>query len=319
MESPQAGRRLFPSEIDRQAKQTPNKVFASIPRSSDLCKGFQDVTIKDFARSINRLVAYLEPLIGYSKTFNTVAYFGPPDLRYLIVVIAVNKLGHKSLLSAPRNSQLMHRHLLNAMECHTILHAHQTDVSSMVGTHEAVRHAIPELGDLLWAEGEPPHYPFTKTFEEAKNDPFLVLHTSGSTGMPKPIIESHGYTAIMDTLLHIPSVNGLPMKVSMIATRARAAVVFPPWHVAGSILLGLCAGVWGNNIFVWAPPDRMAGGKEIVEMVKYGNCTRIFAGPNHYDNIVNNPERLELLERVDHAWYGGGTYAIHLSKTLQFH
>src|SRR5579871_2812455 len=171
MEFPQAGRRLFPSEIDRQAKQTPNKVLASIPRSTDLSKGFQDVTMKDFARSINRLSAYLEPLIGYSKTFNTVAYFGPPDLRYLIVVIALNKLGHKALFSAPRNSLPMHIHLLNVMDCHTILHAHQTDVSSMIGTHDAVRHSIPELEYLLWAEGEPPHYPFTKTFEEAKNDP----------------------------------------------------------------------------------------------------------------------------------------------------
>lgn len=263
--------------------------------------------MKDFARSINRLSAYLEPLIGYSKTFNTVAYFGPPDLRYLIMVIAVNKLGHKALFSAPRNSLPMHLHLLNAMDCHTILHAQQTDVSSMVGTHGAARHAIPELEDLLWAKDEPPHYPFTKTFEEAKNDPFLVLHTSGSTGMPKPIIESHGYTTIIDTHFHIPSVNGVPMKTSLIATPARSACVFPPWHVGGSIILGLCAGVWGNSTIVWGPTDRMAGGKEVVEMVKYGNCTRIFAGPNLYDNIVNNPEWLELMERVDHAWYGGGT------------
>jgi acyl-coenzyme A synthetase/AMP-(fatty) acid ligase len=263
--------------------------------------------MKDFARSINRLSAYLEPRIGYSNTFNTVAYYGPPDLRYLIVAIAVNKLGHKALFSAPRNSQPMHLHLLNATDCHTILHAHQIDVSSMVGTHKAVRHAIPELKDLLCAEDEPPHYPFTKTFEEAKNDPFLVLHTSGSTGMPKPIVESHGYATILDILLHMPPVNGVPTKASMFATQARAASVFPPWHVAGSILLGLCISVWGNTTNVWGPTDRMAGGKEVVEMVKYGNCTLIFAGQNVYESIVNNPEWLELMEKIDYAWYGGGT------------
>ena len=307
MESSQPGRRLFPTEIDRQAKQNPDKVFASIPRSSDLSKGFQDVTMKDFAQSINRLSAYLEPRIGYSKTFNTVAYFGPPDLRYLIVAISLNKLGHKALFSAPRNSQPMHLHLLNVTDCHTILHAHQIDVSSMVGTHKAARHAIPELKDLLWAEGEPPHYPFTKTFEEAKNDPFLVLHTSGSTGMPKPIVESHGYAAIFDTLIHTPPINGIPTKPSMFATPARVANVFPPWHVAGSILLTLSTGIWGNATNVWGPTDRMACGKEVVEMVKYGNCTVITAGPNVYENIVNNPEWLELMEKIDYAWYGGGT------------
>lgn len=29
-----------------------------------------------------------------------------------------------------------------------------------------------------------PDYPFEKTFEEARTDPFVVLHTSGSTGTP---------------------------------------------------------------------------------------------------------------------------------------
>jgi len=265
--------------------------------------------MKDFSRSIDHLCAYLEPLIGYSKTFNTVAYYGPPDLRYLVVIIAVNKLGYKALFSAPRNSLPMHLYLLNATDCHTILHAHQIDVSSMVGTHEAVRHAIPELEDLLGGNGEPPHYPFIKTFEEAKNDPFLVLHTSGSTGMPKPIVLSHGYVATLDTLFNIPPVNGVPMKTLMMATRSRAVKALPPWHGGGSILLGLCPGVWGDSVYVWGPADRMAGGREVVEMVKYGNCTQIFTVPNIYEDIVNNPEWLEVMERVDYAWYAGGTYA----------
>jgi acyl-coenzyme A synthetase/AMP-(fatty) acid ligase len=33
-----------------------------------------------------------------------------------------------------------------------------------------------------------PHFPYEKTFEEAEWEPFCVLHTSGSTGLPKPVI-----------------------------------------------------------------------------------------------------------------------------------
>lgn len=304
----QPGRRTFPAEIDRQAKATPNKVFSSIPRSSDLSKGYQDVTMLDFAKAIDRTCEYLEPLIGYSANFDTVAYYGPPDLRYIIIIIALNKLGFKALLSAPRNSLPMHLHLLNATDCRIILHARQIDVSNMVGTHEAVRHPLPELNELLWANHEPKHYPFTKTFEEAKNDPYLVLHTSGSTGMPKPIVQTHLWAATMDVLMNTPPVNGVPNKLAWVARYSRSAQVFPPWHVAGSVIIGIGPGVWGENVNVWPPADRMASAKDIMDMVEYGNCTEIIAGPTFYEDIVNNPVWYKKLEELDYVWYGGGKY-----------
>jgi acyl-coenzyme A synthetase/AMP-(fatty) acid ligase len=33
-----------------------------------------------------------------------------------------------------------------------------------------------------------PHVPYEKTFEQAEWEPFCVLHTSGSTGLPKPVV-----------------------------------------------------------------------------------------------------------------------------------
>jgi len=38
------------------------------------------------------------------------------------------------------------------------------------------------LLNLLLAEDEAPLYPFTKSFDEAKDAPVIILHTSGSTG-----------------------------------------------------------------------------------------------------------------------------------------
>lgn len=40
-----------------------------------------------------------------------------------------------------------------------------------------------------------PHYAFEKTFNEARNEPLVVLHTSGTTSLPKPIVCSHDYAA----------------------------------------------------------------------------------------------------------------------------
>ncbi len=40
--------------------------------------------------------------------------------------------------------------------------------------------------------------PYSKAFEGARWEPLCVLHTSGSTGIPKPIVVRHGMIAIND-------------------------------------------------------------------------------------------------------------------------
>jgi acyl-CoA synthetase (AMP-forming)/AMP-acid ligase II len=300
------GRRTLPAEIDRQAKVRPEKIVHSVPISSNLADGYRDVTILEFAKAIDRACEYLEPLIGTSNTLDTVAYYGPPDLRYLILIIAVNKLGFKLLASAPRNSLPMHLHLLNITDCRIILHARQIDVSAMVGTHEAARHPVPDLAELLWSDKEPRHYPYTKTFDEVKNDPYFVLHTSGSTGMPKPILHRHSWAAIQDIFTHMPPVNGMPTRSSMLGRHARIGTWFPPWHVGGSIMLGLAPTIFGEKIDVWPPADCMPSGKANMEMVEYGRCQEIVNGPSVYAEIVNDPELYEKLGMLERVWYGGG-------------
>ena len=43
---------------------------------------------------------------------------------------------------------------------------------------------FPSLGWCLSADNTP-HYPYEKTFEEAKNDEIVILHTGGTTGTYK--------------------------------------------------------------------------------------------------------------------------------------
>jgi long-subunit acyl-CoA synthetase (AMP-forming) len=39
------------------------------------------------------------------------------------------------------------------------------------------------------------HFPFDKTFETARSEPLVVVHTSGTTGAPKPLIWTHDWVA----------------------------------------------------------------------------------------------------------------------------
>ena len=89
------GKRLFPVTVDEIARTTPDKIFACIPRTNDLKDGFEDVTFGGFARAANRIAWWLERSLGKSSTFETLAYIGPFDLRYFILLVAAPKVGYK--------------------------------------------------------------------------------------------------------------------------------------------------------------------------------------------------------------------------------
>lgn len=39
------------------------------------------------------------------------------------------------------------------------------------------------------------HYPFPKTFEAARNEALVLVHTSGTTALPKPVVYTHDWAA----------------------------------------------------------------------------------------------------------------------------
>ena len=66
---------------------------------------------------------------------------------------------------------------------------------------------LPELDELLDAEATEP-FPYNKAFDEAIQEPFCILHTSGTTGVPKPVPWSHGLIGTMDAVRLLPPVEG---------------------------------------------------------------------------------------------------------------
>jgi long-subunit acyl-CoA synthetase (AMP-forming) len=66
---------------------------------------------------------------------------------------------------------------------------------------------LPGVDELLDAELTEP-FLYEKTFDEAINEPFCLLHTSGTTGVPKPISWTHGLIGTMDAVRLLPPTNG---------------------------------------------------------------------------------------------------------------
>ena len=172
------GHRLLPVLIDEIAQQEPGRLFCII---HGLPGGSRSLNMNDFARAINRASYWLEAHIGRGETFETLAYMGPNDIRYYILMLAAIKVGYKLLLPSLRNSVQNHLHVLNATKCTTLLKDSNLSVDHILAQCDLRCLIVPELEELLSPEPVET-YQYKKTFEEAKMEPVLVLHSSGSTG-----------------------------------------------------------------------------------------------------------------------------------------
>lgn len=95
--SPQIGRRLLPVELDRVAKTDPERAYFSRPRNStNLADGFEDISYRRVANAVNRTAHWLQTGLGKPDNFDTIAYLAAPDIRNVLLTVAVSKVGYKA-------------------------------------------------------------------------------------------------------------------------------------------------------------------------------------------------------------------------------
>ncbi|KAL8696958.1 MAG: hypothetical protein Q9224_002531 [Gallowayella concinna] len=231
---------------------------------------------------------------------------GPSDLRYAIFVIAAVKAGYVALLLSPRNSLTDHLSLLSAADCAIMVtpEKRMPMIDSLL-TERSLKHlTMPEIGWFLEEVGtDTKPYPYSKTFEEAKLDPFVALQSSGSTGPPKLIVNGHGTFASQDAFQTIPSLGGQPVNVHYLRGR-KMFCPFPLFHGAalGTIL---ATNIYAEMTVVLPPTVPLT--TELSDMFHtYGALNGTCLPPSVLVDIVHNPDYLKHLQDLDFVCYGGG-------------
>jgi hypothetical protein len=90
--------RLIPHVVSYHARNAPNKIWGSIPRSeSDASQGYEDITFARLNYAISRACQWLVDVVepDRNRKFEPLAYIGPPDSRYIILTIAAIKTGYQ--------------------------------------------------------------------------------------------------------------------------------------------------------------------------------------------------------------------------------
>ncbi|KAH8803002.1 hypothetical protein F5884DRAFT_683230 [Xylogone sp. PMI_703] len=303
-------RRLVTHIIDQIAAEDPSRPWISVPRTSDPGDGWRDITYGQFANAINIVAHEYIKEFGtpVPNTFPTIAYIGPNDARYFVYSIAAVKAGYQNLLISPRNSEQGQLSLFEATDCNAIYYTstYKAAIQPWLQKREMwvveIRNIHGLLDDLEQAEA----FPYNKTFDEAEWDPLVVMHTSGSTGIPKPIIIRQGTVATCDTFRELPKFHGLDVwtnAFSRISTKCY--IPMPLFHgagFAGCVMFGIYGGVQ----IALGVTDRPLSSTLVIESLAHCGADSTLLSPSILEELSRMNNAIDLLGKLKMVVFGGG-------------
>nr|ARJ54151.1 nonribosomal peptide synthetase [Ramalina conduplicans] len=310
---PPYGRRLLPCILDEEANHHPKRTFATIPRSNNTSEGFQNISFLQVANAVNHVAHQLRARFGTipESKFETITFLGIPDLSYNVVFYAAVKCGYKVLLPSPRNALATNLSLMEQTRSSKVVYGQEMEAlfnGLVAAKPELSSLMIGSLDELLNAE-EGPVVPYQPDFDEAVDDPIVVLHSSGSTGLPKPVVMTHGTFAVMDNDRNFPTVPGRKNHDLTLfdfdGAESRIYEPFPPFHVGG-FFYKIVLPLYTRTIPVFGPSLRPPSGALVATILKQQHVRGCILPPAVAEQLLHEPDGLDCFKQLDVFCYAGG-------------
>jgi acyl-coenzyme A synthetase/AMP-(fatty) acid ligase len=316
------GRRLLHTTADEQAETEPNKPWASLPYDDgDLSKGYQDITYHMLANAVNKMAWFIDSCLGPARCFETVCYIGRSDIRYQIMSLAVAKVQYKVLFSSHVHSAASHLALMERTETKALLTADGVIVEDILIERPMPHFIVPELDELL-TEDLVKIYPYTKTFDQAAQDPYLILHTSGTTGLPKPILWNHAATAALDARALLPSIDAATgqqrKRIIDHPGPRRFFVPFRPFHGICAVVLPIAC-IFGGACYVPGLRHRLTTSTDLIGILIHARVDTALLSPAMIEDVVATPNGAPHFSKLNTLLYGGAPLNHAVAQAVSVH
>ncbi|KAJ6102213.1 hypothetical protein N7486_004640 [Penicillium sp. IBT 16267x] len=313
----QVGKRILAKVVDDAAAADPDRKFAIIPKGPDLSDGLQTITIKQASNSTNFFCNWIEKTIGLpAQNREKLAYMAANDVRYCFFLLACQKLGYQAFFPSMRNSDEAHTHLLKLIGVTKFVtsaerHGRVLEIQSFTPGIEVFE--VPSLKAML-AAGDVGSYPFPKTFAEAEDDTALIIHSSGTTGMPKPVPLTNGFFGTMDAIPRMEWPAGRePSVFFQDGQKDLVLSITPFFHLMG--MIGLIFTIFHKTPALIGP-EKPPSVSFLTELIKMGKPTAALIPPSVLEDLVHNDDAVACIKEMRAIYFGGAPMASETGKRL---
>lgn len=156
-----------------------------------------------------------------------------------------------------------------------------------------------------WLSSASALFSYTKSFQESRWDPFVVLHTNGSTGTPKPVIARHDSAAISDGFQALPEYQGTRYFYSERAKRSsRMFLPMPMFHAAGILCLVAC--VYCGLPTALPLTDRPLSANAVLDCLGNTGVDSAMPPPAIVEGLAVTEDGIRAIVKLSFLSFGGG-------------
>ncbi|TRX93221.1 hypothetical protein FHL15_005800 [Xylaria flabelliformis] len=321
----------LPDLIRFNARENPDHVFAIqselreaiSPESEDDRYGVQ-ITFKQLDEMVRACESWIRIAVMSSNQYTKlgeqapIAIYMESGVGLFLYLAALLSMNIPALLISARLSSPSVQHLLKKTNSKAILVSRRTSPSLSKQTSELAQIVQVEPYSAFMA-----HSSQTHETEDPPNDKSryqsngqrtaLILHSSGTTGLPKPIFLPHRYLlgyAACHQFAHDEETNWVNLST------------LPMYHGFG--LLAPCLSLSIGMIVCFPPSSTIPATKSIMDLIRTFNCRSLMTVPSIVEDILCQPdeherrEALKLLAKLEFLAVGGGAlkpeHGIKLAK-----
>ncbi|KAF9223036.1 acetyl-CoA synthetase-like protein [Gyrodon lividus] len=291
--------------------------------------GTTEITFLEFGRAAHRIAHALRPARQGDEGQVVMLIANTDTILHHAAVAGMSIAGLVPFLVSPRNSAAAVANMMTKTNCSRIVtlhHAHQSLIDGIRGDGSR--------GGLIFDELPTLGYAFPRLGNEVESDPFdaypppgsrpdldkpaIYIHSSGSTGFPKPI--AHSYKVQIHWMTQ-PVMEGFrfisaPRRLGVMALPAfhsygmQVQLYFPIASLATAVLYPPRSGTDPRT------PPVIPTSDNILETVRKTKCKILAIVPTFLEQWATSKDAVDELRKLDLVMYGGGPLAVKVGNAL---